>query len=199
MKVFCCDICHSAIPVNEVTQWCKCGNIGGKYFNFDMVEVEVEDKNKCRIVALNNSVRYGQKDRDKMFVIHWDDRSVKLYKKGEKPDKESKGLPDSEYVLKHPNIIQWKPQWNFIFDGNYLLYKGYDNFDDFNETLKQVLTMVVYIYTIDKDEKLKFLNNLINECKDKIDELNGIDKQQEELHKKMWVSKKYGVRQLSGG
>lgn len=74
MKIMCCDLCHGVIPMTQITKKCKCGNISGKYKKDGRhAIVSVREIKRCRVIGINNSVRYGLHDNGDCWIINWND------------------------------------------------------------------------------------------------------------------------------
>jgi len=70
MKVICCDVCQSFIPLSSVWQQCRCGNISGVYLSDGLhAQVVIEDKTRGRVIGVPNSIRYGFKREDTCWVF----------------------------------------------------------------------------------------------------------------------------------
>lgn len=83
MKLLACDKCHAVIKLElGKIKSCKCGNIKGKYVDDKNIVVLVKDKEHSRILGLQNSVRYGLKERGEAWIIPFDNETVTL-KEGE--------------------------------------------------------------------------------------------------------------------
>lgn len=77
MKLIACDICHDVIQLKRKLRSCKCENIKGKYVDKRNVEIHIKDETKCRILGLDNMVRYGIKEEKSVWVIKFNDPTVK--------------------------------------------------------------------------------------------------------------------------
>lgn len=64
-----CDLCHGVIPGLMVHVSCNCGNISGLYLNDRLFESHRKDRKTCRVIGLDNAVRYGKKVESKSWVI----------------------------------------------------------------------------------------------------------------------------------
>lgn len=65
MKLIVCDRCHDIIALDYGERRCKCGDSGGQYLNHLLVEVG----GPCRVLGIENGLRYGTMKRAEAWVI----------------------------------------------------------------------------------------------------------------------------------
>ena len=70
MKLACCDKCHDVFKLQKYLQFCRCGNISGNYVDNLKAEIYRKDKISCRVIGVENGVRYGLKERGEVWVQH---------------------------------------------------------------------------------------------------------------------------------
>ena len=75
MKIICCDICHSFLPLSYRMQSCRCKNIKGKYKKDGLhAVVYIQKDARARVIGIDNAVRYGSVDEAKCWIIKNSDR-----------------------------------------------------------------------------------------------------------------------------
>ena len=79
MKLIVCDYCDKVIILTRRKKSCRCGNISGKYCQDGLhAKIWVRSKSFSRVLGIENSVRYGAKQKGDVWIIKWDDSRIKV-------------------------------------------------------------------------------------------------------------------------
>jgi|GEM_PF-1521855 len=87
MKLLVCDFCQDVVALRrgpKKKRGCGCGNISGYYLpDGRNIIVWVREAKFCRILGIQNSVRFGFKNSGDIWAIPFNDQTVTL-RKGKK-------------------------------------------------------------------------------------------------------------------
>jgi len=70
MKLACCDKCHDVFKLTFRLKHCKCKNISAKHVDAVKAVVYRKDRDTCRILGVENSIRYGYHERGEVWIQH---------------------------------------------------------------------------------------------------------------------------------